>query len=71
VLGEPSPGIELERRPALELLDGVSMNDLNVAAAAMTGGRGRVVFAVSPSRSGLNVPSERELLEILLRGDAP
>ena len=68
--GEPSPGIEFEYRLVKSLLPGIAAPDVAGAARAMLGDESRVILAVSPSKSGLAVPSEAEPPEALSRADA-
>ena len=59
--GEPSPGIEYERRIVQMVLPGITAADVAAAAKQLFSDASRVVLAVSPQKAGLEVPAEADL----------
>ena len=59
--GEPSPGIEFERRLVQTLLPGITAAEVTAAAKDLFGGTSRVILATSPQKEGLALPTEAEL----------
>ena len=59
--GEPSPGIEYERRIVQMVLPGITAADAAAAAKQLFSDASRVVLAVSPQKAGLDVPAEADL----------
>jgi len=59
--GEPSPGIEHERKLVQALLPGITAADVTAAAKELFGGASRVILATSPQKQGLAVPTEADL----------
>ena len=68
--GEPSPGIEYEMKLIKALLPGISAEEVTVAARQMFADRSRVILAISPQKSGLQVPGESDLRATMQKADA-
>jgi zinc protease len=56
--GEPSPGIEYERRLALQLLTGITPADISALTAELLDDGSRVALAVSPRKQGIAIPTQ-------------
>ena len=67
--GEPSPGIEYERRLVQQLLPGITLEDVTTLARSRLAGDDRVVLAVSPQKEGVRVPTEEDLQGAIGEGD--
>ncbi len=63
--GEPSPGIDYERKVVQALLPGITAGEVTGAAKDMFGDTSRVILAVSPQKQGLAVPTEAELRAVV------
>lgn len=59
--GEPSPGIEYERRLARELLTGITPADIAALTTQLLSDGSRVALAVSPRKEGIAIPTADEL----------
>jgi zinc protease len=59
--GEPSPGIEYERRLALQLLTGIAPADISALTTRLLADGSRVALAVSPKKEGIAIPSNDDL----------
>ena len=59
--GEPSPGIDHERKLVQALLPGITAAEVTAAGKDLFGGSSRVILATSPRKDGLAVPSEADL----------
>jgi zinc protease len=67
---EPAPGIEFENRLAQQALPGITPADVTALARELLGPDGRVVLAVSPRKSGVQVPTEADLRTALSSAEA-
>jgi zinc protease len=59
--GEPSPGIEYERRLALRLLADIAPADISSLTTELLADRSRVALAVSPKKDGIAIPAADDL----------
>jgi zinc protease len=67
--GEPSPGIAYEHQLAHAAIPPVTVADVNAAAGALFASPSRVVFAVSPQKASVVVPTEVQLKAALAATD--
>lgn len=63
--GVPAPGIAVEFELARTLLPGITTAEVNAAARAATGARGRILLVNAPDKSGLKSPDGAALVAVL------
>lgn len=63
--GEPVPGLQWEFDTTSKLLTGITLNDVNAAAATWLPEDNRVVVAGLPENAGASRPTEASLTEVL------
>jgi zinc protease len=59
---EASPGIAYEYDLVKEALPGVTLEEVNAAANALTAGQDRAVMLLAPEKDGVKLPTEAELI---------
>jgi zinc protease len=69
LLGEPAPGIEYEYKLAQALIPAISLAEVGELARALFADTARVVIATSPQKSGLDIPNESQLRDVMARAD--
>jgi zinc protease len=67
--GEPSPGIEYERKLVQTLLPGMTAAEITAAARQMFDDTSRVIIAVSPEKPDLEIPTEADLRAAVERAE--
>lgn len=67
--GEPSPGIEYERRLVQTFLPGIDAAEVTAAARVMFDDTSRVILAVSPEKPDLEVPTDADLRAAVERAE--
>jgi len=64
LVGEPIPGIEYEIEVYKQYLPGISLNEVNRLADKWITDKNRVVLINAPEKPDLEIPGERELLNV-------
>ena len=59
--GEPSPGIDYERKLVQAVLPGITIAEVTAAAKELFSDKSRVILATSPKKDGLTLPTEADL----------
>jgi zinc protease len=67
---EPTPGIEYEHKLVQALVPSITAPEVAAAAKAVFADTSRVILAVSPQKSDVNVPSEDDLRTAVTSADA-
>ena len=65
LVDEPIPGIEVELELVREFLEGVTLDEVNVAAKNWITDANRVILYSAPEKEGVPVPSKGDILSIL------
>ena len=67
LMGEPIPGIEMERELFQELLPGIQIDEINQLVREWITEGNRVVSVSAPEKEGLATPTEADLLAVIDR----